>query len=161
MAIWQFAFELVPVAAMVRLHGAVPAVLDQYAAHVPDAHFDPDEEFPNYWHGFDKACLNQAVEKLLPRCVSWSDEATMYGDLQGSDIQVWGDSVAVRLDCRDFNAALFEGVLELARQFDCMLALKDGGTIIAPHRQAVLAAIMQSPAVRFLSDPAAYLARVD
>ncbi len=157
MAVWQFQFELVPVQGILRIQGEPVCALPQFAAMDPGAEYDEDQEYPNYWEGVDMAPVHKAIEQLLPKGAPWSDDATMYGDSKTDDIQVWDDTVGVRLDCRKFRVELLEAVLNVAKDFGCVLALKEGGRVIAPEMPLVLGALRESSAVRFIRDPAGYL----
>jgi len=161
MAVWQFKFTLVPTEGIVKAHGQVPDYLPQYAAVVPDACLDDEMVWPNYWEGVDKSAIHALAKIVLPVADSWSIEATMYGHSDTDDIQVWDDSVDVRLDCSNPNVKLLESIVAVADHCGCCLVLCEGGRVIAPVSEQVIDALTASSASRFVNNPNAFLASVD
>jgi hypothetical protein len=127
MAVWQFKFTVLPVAGILRVHGKMVDALPQFAARTPDAVFDEEEEFPNYWEGIDSTPMKKLAESVLPLAKSWSEEATMFGDSKRDDIQIWEDSVDVRLDCSNLDLTLLDAIVSTARKWNCCLVLCEGG----------------------------------
>ncbi|MFB9244591.1 hypothetical protein IV454_12690 [Massilia antarctica] len=157
MAAWQFAFVVIPVAGIIRMHGRMVDVLPEFAARMPDASFDADQACSNYWQGIDNTSMHGMAKSMLPVATSWSDEATMYGNSTADDIQIWEDSVNVRLDCRNLNVALLTAVLDASCAANCCLVLLEGGRIIAPVPQLVTDALHASAAARFVDNPRRFL----
>ena len=161
MAVWQFKFTLVPTEGIVKAHGKVPYCLPQFAAVVPDACLDDEMVWPNYWEGVDKSAIHALAKSVLPLADSWSTEATMYGHSKTDDIQVWDDSVDVRLDCSNLNIRLLENIVTIANNCGCCIVLCEGGRVIAPVLEKVKDALKASSASRFVKDPNAFLASSD
>lgn len=113
MAVWQIKFTLVPTVGIVKTHGKVPDYIPQFATVVPEACLDDEMVWPNYWEGVDKSPIHALAKRVLPVADSWSTEATMYGNSKKEDIQVWDDSVDVRLDCSNLNIGCSEASLLL------------------------------------------------
>jgi len=157
MAVWQFKFTIVPVAGILRGHGKMVDVLPQFAARTPDAIFADEDEFPNYWEGIDSTPMKELAERLLPLAESWSDEATMYGNTKTDDIQIWEDSVDVRLDCSNLNLTLLDAIVSAAREWNCCLVLCEGGRIVSPNLQLLIDAVNASSAMKFVKNPKAFL----
>lgn len=161
MAVWQFKFTLIPAGRIVEVHGKVPDLLLQFAAVVPDASFDDEMVWPNYWEGVDKSAIHALAKSVLPVADSWSAEATMYGNSKTDDIQVWDDSVDVRLDCSNLNIRLLESIVAIADDCGYCIVLCEGGRVIAPIVEQVTEALKASSASRFVKDPNAFLASSD
>ena len=161
MAVWQFKFTILPVAGIFRVHGGMIDVLSEFAERAPDAQFDEDKEFPNYWEGIDSSPMHALAKSMLPITKSWSDEATMFGNSKTDDIQIWKDSVNVRLDCSNLNVALLEAVVAVASESNCCLVLSEGGRIIPPVLHLVLDAANASPASRFVKNPTGFIVSND
>lgn len=153
MAIYQFQFVLIPSDGIARLHSGNVDFIGEYAARHIDAEVDLDEESPNYWEGIDKKPLRHVIENLLPVCESWSEEASMYGDSEGDHIEIWNNTIDVSLDARNLNASLLLAILAVAQAQNCKLVLKDGGKVIAPNLEEVVAGINESSAMKFLRNP--------
>ena len=161
MAVWQFKFTLVPTEGIVKAHGKVPDSMPQFAAVVPDACLDNEMVWPNYWEGVDKSAIHALAMSVLPVADSWSNEATMYGNSKTDEIQVWDDSVDVRLDCSNLNIRLLEGIVTIAEDCGCCIVLCEGGRVIAPILEQVIDALKTSSAARFVKNPKAFLASSD
>jgi hypothetical protein len=161
MAVWQFKFTLVPTEGIVKTHGQVPDYLPQFAAVAPDACHDDEMVWPNYWEGVDKSAFHALARSVLPVADSWSTEATMYGHSKRDDIQVWDDSVDVRLDCSNLNVKLLESIVAIADDCGCYIVLCESGRVIAPVSEQVIDALKASSAARFVKDPNAFLVSSD
>ena len=160
MAAWQFTFSLVPVAGILSVYGEMVDALPEYAARLPDAPFDEDADYPNYWEGIDQTFVHDMAKSVLPLTASWCEDATIYGDTKTDDIQIWEDNVIVRLNCGDLNLALLETIVAAARTNGCCLVLNEAGRIISPEYQLVLDALHASSAARFVKDPRTFLASI-
>jgi hypothetical protein len=161
MAAWQFKFTLVPMEGIVKAHSKVPDFLPQFAAVVPDACLDDEMVWPNYWEGVDKSAIHTFAKSVLPVADSWSTEATMYGHSKTDEIQVWDNSVNVRLDCSNLNVRLLESIVTIADDCGCCIVLCEGGRVIAPVLEQVTDALKASSASRFVKDPYAFLVSND
>jgi hypothetical protein len=161
MAVWQFQFTVIPVAGIIKIHGEMVGVIPQFAARMPDAIFDEHKVYPDYWEGIDKTAIHALVKRLLPVAESWSDEAFMYGNSKIDDIQIWEDSVYVRLNCSSLNVELLENIVAIANDLNYCIVLSEGGRVIAPMMQLMIDAINASSASKFIKNPKAFLESTD
>jgi hypothetical protein len=144
MASWQFDVHVVPreSASEDRIAGPI----DDWSAwrgRQPDDHF-----------------LEQ-LGVLLPEAKSWDDASRTWGQEEGTRVDVSFrddqiDEVFVRVDLRSPQGKLLEGILSLARAVDAVF-VTPGGQRIEPSVKPFLAAIVDSPAFSFVSNPAAFL----
>jgi hypothetical protein len=105
------------------------------------------------------------LAKLLPERSGWTTAICFYGDEKSNDAHVLFDGSAIstvqfRLDAGDLSLALIEGMCELARHLDCVFVGRIDGTVIKPRHEAVLRAVLQSRASRFVDDPEKFLAAI-
>ncbi|WP_152567965.1 hypothetical protein [Sphingopyxis sp. LC81] len=150
MAAWQFTLDLIPSSAA-RLNGvdAIRMTREQLDEIEPEISV---EKLPG---------LFQALSRLLPEKESWAPDLHIWGDEKSHDVQIWfeGDRVEgiqLRLDVANPSFPLVSGMCGLARDLQCVFAAREGA-IIQPSAEAVVRAVMQSPAMRFVRDPQAYI----
>lgn len=151
MALWQFALDLIPVSAA-RVSGVEAIRLDDGLRDVPLLSFSNAQI----------ADLTGHLSILLPESQSWNSSLRIWGNEKSDDVQVWFEGSAVefvqfRLDVSNLSFRFVGGICELARQFGCLLAARDGA-IIQPRVEPVVKAVLRSPAMKFVQDPDAYLA---
>jgi hypothetical protein len=101
--------------------------------------------------------MHVLAASVLPLATSWSDEATMYGNEKTDHLQIWEDSVHVRLDCTNPDLALLAAVAAAAGDANCCLVLRETGRIISPQLDGVADALRASAASKFVNNPRAYL----
>ena len=102
------------------------------------------------------------LDALLPAKEAWSKNLRIWGDETTQDVQVWFEGervecVQFRINAGDLSLALISGICAIARNLSCVLASRDGA-VVQPTTEAVIRAVLQSPATRFVRDPKAYLA---
>ena len=120
-------------------------------------------EDPHYWReSVIPDDLIQRVRSIMPDRDSWSDEALMFGDEQGSDFEVWYsekdvDSIYFRWDLRSPDLEVLNQIVTLARRLGAYIVSGDRATVVEPDFQAVLSDIRHSSAYRFCQDPQAFL----
>lgn len=152
MAIWQFTFYLVPRDSVERLHGSAVLILEAFAP-IEFEEWTEGKEHPNYWVGRSPISYAAQIEGLLPARKSWSQDALMFGDEDGDDIDLWEDDIRVRLDLRNFNHHLAQGVVHLAADEGLMLVMGQTGRLIPPNYEKLIREIGQSRSARFVMDP--------
>ena len=150
MALWQFTLDLVPAAAA-RIDGTQAIRLSREQLDAIKLDLLPE----------DAPKLYGALSSLLPEKAAWSDDLRIWGDDRTDDVQVWFDGARIdfvqfRLNVADLSLELIDGICALARHFGCVLASREGA-IVQPTAQAVVRAVLQSPATRFVRDPQGYL----
>lgn len=105
--------------------------------------------------------LFEELGHLLPEKSGWSDDMRIWGDEKSHDVQVFFDAgeieyLQMRIDVRTPSIALVSGLCAMARSRKWVFATRDG-KIVQPSTEAVIRAILQSDASRFVADPKAFL----
>lgn len=160
MAIWHFEFSLIPIAGIYKAHGKMVDFLPEYGQRQPDAPFLEDADFFNYWAGSDLSSGPvRLLEKLLPQKESWRDNARMYGSKDQSQLEVGNEDIRCIFNVSKLDIPLLTAVINIARELDCKLALKDGGKLIDPDMDMVIEALRNSLAWKFVKDPEGVLTR--
>jgi hypothetical protein len=150
MAVWQFTLDLIPSFAA-RLDGVDAIRMTREQLDEIDTEI-PVEKQPY---------LFQTLSGLLPEKEAWSPDLRIWGDEKSHDVQIWFEEdhiegVQLRLDVANPSLPLVSGICGLARHLQCVFAARDGA-IIQPSAEAVVRAMMQSPATRFVRNPQAYI----
>ncbi|WP_043606651.1 hypothetical protein [Novosphingobium sp. Rr 2-17] len=150
MALWQFELDLIP-AMGARVAGADAIQLSR----------EQLDAIPLRLSNEDMSKLFGWLESLLPEKASWSKDLRIWGDEKTDDVQVSfaGEKiefVQFRINVGNLSLALVSGICAIARNLDCVLASRQGA-IVRPTSEAVVRAVLQSPATRFVRDPKAYL----
>jgi len=158
MAIWQFQFSLIPTAGILKAHGGLIATLPEYATRDPDSPVKELSEFNNYWTDIELASpLVGLLEQLLPPKKSWSKDAKMFGCDEKNNIEIWGDDINCAVDVRDLDISLLSSIIEIAKNMQCKIVLKDGGRVIDPDIPKVMDALNNSLSMKFVLDPVRYM----
>ncbi|MBF9151359.1 hypothetical protein [Novosphingobium jiangmenense] len=150
MALWQFSLDLIPASAATVEGTAVIRLRRDQLDAIP---LDLSSE--------DAGRLFGWLNRLLPEAVSWSDSLRIWGDVRKDDVKVFLsshgiESVQYRLNAADLSIHLISGICAIARKLGCVFASSECG-IVQPTDEAVIRAIMQSPATRFVQDPKGFL----
>ncbi|WP_163836659.1 hypothetical protein [Spartinivicinus ruber] len=154
MAIWQFGFYLVPTNGIIKEHGHIPPILDQYKSRDEDTSFNEEQQFRNYWSNSDiPAFVKEQISKRLPLMKSWSKEAEMYGSDDGSKVEIWEDDIICLVDARNCKYELLEILSNIAFKLDCKLVLKGCGKVIDADYQKLLKEFENSVARKFVLNP--------
>ena len=157
MATWQATVDLVPRARAVAL--TAEPLTGKFFEWEPDL-ADVDwwvSDQPPRW-------LAERLDALASRAVSWAADLEMWGNADGNRIDVWRDaghvdSISVRFDMRAPDEGFVLGVAALARDLGCLFYSQEHMLVDAtPDALATL--LRQSPALRFVRDPLAFLQRV-
>ncbi|MGV1834758.1 hypothetical protein ACQZ6C_08360 [Rhizobium rhizogenes] len=153
MALWQFVFDLIPSSAA-TINGVVAARMNRDQLDAIELNFSrPNVE-----------AIFEHVGMMLPEKQSWAPDLRIWGDEKTDDVQIYLrgatiEGVQFRLNVPDLSLPLVGKICALAREFDCVLATRNGA-IIRPNSQTLVRAITQSGAARFVSDPERYLREV-
>ncbi|MDB5575690.1 MAG: hypothetical protein JWR80_866 [Bradyrhizobium sp.] len=151
MAVWQF--ELDPIPASAALIEGVPAI--HLAPEVRDSlvlGLTPDE----------RKELIALFDDLLPRQQAWSSGLRVWGNTRGTDIQLYldddgTDALKIRIDAKSFTTSFIDALCLLALTYDWVF-LTERGAVLQPTSEAVLRALLNSPARRFVETPGVVLA---
>ena len=115
MALWQYTFHIIPYSSSEKL---------RIGKQLESAEYFDDSEF---WIPFNyKMEEFKDLEKILPLGKSWSEQITVYGNLETNCIEVISEndkvvSVSLRLDFRENYHPLLENVLTFLRQKNMLL----------------------------------------
>lgn len=150
MALWQFAFNLIPSSAT-TVSGVAAARMSRDQLNAIELNF-PQQTVDTIF---------ERVGMMLPEDQSWTSEMRIWGDEKTDDVQIAFQGTAIeyiqfRLDVSNLSLPLIGSICALAREFSCVFATMSGG-IIRPRSAALIRAIAQSEAARFVSDPEGYL----
>lgn len=150
MALWQFALDAFP-AVKANVDGIDAIYLSRDMLDAMDLTLGPTQQL----------ALFSALGLLLPEKRPWSDELRIWGDEKADDITVFLDGqriegIQFRLEVSNLSIALIGGICALAREFGWLFASRRG-EVIQPTPEAILRAVTQSPASKFVRDPRGYL----
>ena len=150
MAVWQFVVDLFPASAA-TVGGAAAARMSREQLDAIELEFTLAQA----------KVLLERVGALLPNKASWAPDLRTWGNEKTDDAQIsfQGDAIEhaqFRLNVPDLSMSLVQGICSLARDLDCVLATRTG-VIVQPSSEAVIRAITQSDAARFVRDPERFL----
>ncbi len=154
MAIWQFRLDLLPQKLVQDRDATVPTAL-------PPAY----AEETVWWSGVQPPIgFERALGEILPEIDSWSTSMRIWGDERSNSAVVCyrGDDkahvewVGFRIDVRVISRPLLAGICLIARKCGCVLVTSKR-EILEPEEGPILAAIDESVAKLFLTNPVAAL----
>ena len=157
MAVWQSTLHLVPRAKAVALCGEpLNGEFLDLEEDLADVEWWTEEQPPGD--------LGQRVDALLSRARAWSPDLETWGTEDGDRIDVWRDEgrvveLTVRFDMRSPNESFILGIATLAHELGCLL-LSQERLLVDPKPDTLAALLRQSPAMRFVEDPLAFLRRI-
>ena len=152
MAIWQYTFELIPRAKLIKLFGDVPQTIDA-----------DDYEQVEWWS--DGTNLTADFENRLASFAasykSWSADVKCWGAEDCNVVQVIMDGgrvveLSVRFDLRKLDETFLHNMVGFARDNECVF-LTESMRVIEPSADVLKAVLMSSDAWRFVEDPRRYL----
>ena len=154
MAIWQFRVVLVPQSTFETRGEPLPVSIS--SVEVADQLWWSKVQPPE---GFERQ-----IDLMSPEIESWSEEIRIWGSEDTNDAHVCYtdaskkvvEEIAFRLDVRDLSPDLVRMICALAQQLSCVLLTADS-EILRPVQSEVLAAIRNSTAAKFVSNPATTL----
>lgn len=153
MALWQFVFDLIPSSAA-TINGMVAARMSR-------------DQLDAIELGFSEPAAGAIFERvgmMLPEIRSWGRGLRIYGNEDADDVKISFEGTTIeevqfRLNVTDLSSALIGDVCAFARELNCVFATRSGA-IIRPYSAALVRAITQSDAARFVSDPERYLREI-
>jgi hypothetical protein len=153
MAIWQFDLHLLPEAGILRLYG-----------HIPFAVPNDSIDHQSVWCDLPPP-TDISFDHMLPHMKSWHPEVTQWGDGDSNRIDVARTAgqiadILVRIDVRKDALPFVQAITQFSEQND-LLILMENGHLICPSVNRILRAIHNSPAFKFVLDPAAFLEELE
>jgi len=149
-ALWQFKVALIP-QNWIDSGGIVEELFS-------------DEEFDQSaaWAEYCDSRLEESLSTALQKSESWHSDLTLWGDIDGDDIQLWRDhgkveSLQVRFDLRNPTLALFQSVVDIARELGLAILALEMRSIVPLDPRELLHVAAESNAARFLDDPHSFL----
>ena len=163
MAVWQASFHMVPRERVAELFPGWfdPPFEPDYVTTLPSE--DPTEL--DWWASRQPpADFRAALDRLLPRFSSWSPDLEWWGSEDKDRVDVFSEagrieSVYIRFDMRAPNAKFVDGIATLAADMNCdFIGLP--GMLYEGSAAGLAVALRNSPALRFVEDPIAFLSTV-
>ncbi|MFK4768988.1 hypothetical protein [Rhizobium sp. ZW T2_16] len=150
MAIWQFAFDLMPSSAAI-INGAAAARMTRAQLEAVNQDFSS----PTIMHLFER------LNSMMPEKTSWSPSLRIWGDEKTNDVQVvlgepGIEGVQFRLDVANLSMPLVAQICSLAQDTACVLVTRDGA-IVRPNGTSLIRAVMRSNAARYVRDPERFI----
>jgi hypothetical protein len=158
MAIWQFRAILIPKGTLAKVFGSVPPAIP--IALAEDFHWWSDAQPPT---GFERQ-----IDSFLPQIEPWSKDMRMWGYKDGDAAYVCyvdesktvTQEIGFSVDARAVAAKFIDAICAFAKQLGCVLMTTEYA-VLPPESAAVLSAIEQSTAKRFVYDPVSTLQNLD
>jgi hypothetical protein len=159
MAVWQFKLSIVPVVGLRKHSKSLGDILPEYQSNNSDPHRELVES-PNYWVESEALMniLTRELSQLFPERESWSSDAKMFGTEHGDSIEIWPDDIRCAFDVRKPNMLFLNSIIDIANVNHCILVMDDG-KLISPDITELAPILVNSRAVKFVSDPVAFLTR--
>ncbi len=159
MSIWQFKINAYPCEFVIEQWGHVPSNIGWDVATIDgkssELNCEPDDFNP--WQGRDYGSTCSEVVGVLPQACTWSEDAMMFGAKGKNWVEVWQDSLHVRIDCRSTDETLIRSLADLFQRLDVVVANQENGSVIENTTEALVEAIQGSLALQFVQDPGATL----
>jgi hypothetical protein len=163
MAVWQASFDIVPRERVAELFPGWfdPPFEPDYVEILPS---EEPEELDWWATRQPPADFRATLDRLAPRFSSWSPNLEWWGSEDGDRVDVFRDagrveSVYVRFDMRAPNTTFIDGIANLAADMNCDF-IGFPGMLYEGSTAGLAAALRNSPALRFVEDPIAFLATV-
>lgn len=149
MAVWQFQLRMIPRLPVVARFGCIPKALP------------PSETWDWTWEHQPPGDYRQIIESFTETYPSWSPDILMWGSENGNRIHVVIEDgrvseASARLTLREFSMEFAVGIISLAKHCDWLLAL-NGDTLSLPDQDALLTAVKESNAMKFVMNPIEFL----
>lgn len=151
MAAWQYTFELIPRAKLIKLFGDVPPNVSA-----------GDYEAAEWWSDAQPVGdYENCLASFAAPCKSWSADMKCWGAEDSNVVKAVLDAgrvveLSVRFDLRTSDEAFLLGVVNFARDNECLF-LTESMEMVEPLADVLKATLMSSDARRFVEDPRAYL----
>lgn len=153
MATWQFDASLLPAHEIVMAgDGSASSIsAEQFDAFDWWSTGQPPPDLPDRL-----TMLFGEGPRAIPGGSSWGSETGNRVDV-GTREDGRVDEIWFRLDAREVDGRLVEGIADLAAQLGCMIRVADDGSLLRPEARLILEALDASLAARFVRDPKAAL----
>ena len=155
MAIWQFAFHLLPRESVEQHFGILPLMIKR-------REFDQVK-----WWQEPYSTLNLTGEfsKFLSKAPSWSEDIEIWGKENEDRIDVVRENgqladLYVRVDVRKISFSFLMQVLGLAQKYNWLL-LTQSNYVLFPSFGKLLSAIHRSDSFKFVENPQAFLTELE
>jgi hypothetical protein len=151
MAIWQFAFSVIPSDKEIKYHSS-----DKKVQNIDDI---------MSWHGYSlKDSSIKELCKILKPSKSWSDDIKLFGHTEETCIELFYegivlDDVSIRLDLRNLTTEILEAILSFIDSNNAVILTSDG-SILKPVIKEIIEEVRKSEAHSFLSNPDAFLSQI-
>jgi hypothetical protein len=153
MAVWQFAFSLVPTSAVKDVLS-----LAQYQKSPDGPKVLEESEIETLWNDSGQLRdIAEAASCILPEVKHWSAQARMFGDEESNRIEVWNDDIYCRADLRTDPTVFLHAVLDLSVRFKCKIVIDGPGIVIEPSIAAMKSQMQKSIAYKFCENPREFL----
>jgi len=158
MAIWQFRLDFVPEKAVRSRYSALPATMTENMA----------EDFP-WWSDIQPPLGFEVwIDAILPQIPSWSESMRIWGNERSDTACVCYveenknrvELIEFRVDVQKLSSGFVKQICDLAQRLECVLVTSDH-RVLVPDKSAVLRAIDNSTAKKFLEDPISTLRGLD
>jgi len=154
MAVWQFKFSFVPKSGVLKQHGSIPHILDEFLPYDGKHKLKETSEYLNYWEEQEVTRVDfDFFESIIPKVDSWDESAIMYEDSEGNRIEVWDDDINCRIDARKFNLSLINNILNYALEKNWLIAITSNGHVITPNIFSFIKEFKLSFSFKFCEDP--------
>jgi hypothetical protein len=129
MALNQFDLNLFSHREVVQAFGEIPATI----------RWSVEDDRPSYlnFSPFSPEVV-EAVSRILPEMNSWTDSAKMFGESNGNKIELWDDSIRVRIDMRWENQDFVEALVQLSVLLGCIIVCAEGGVVLEPNETSLV-----------------------
>lgn len=156
MALWQWDFDLVPKAEVLKYVPGLPSSFDQ-------EFFDSI----NWWSGYSRTRLFGLFDGILARhdppeaqsSRSWGsyDEDRIVLGLENGLLA----DIEVRVDLRNLNYPMLNSIVDIAKKEEFLFYVPESGRVLEPILTEVLNEIQNSRKMSFVLDPAKFFADKD
>lgn len=154
MAVWQFTIAFLP-QDWLDAGGDVHALFEEETFDAASA-----------WRSYRHPKLEEILGSALRKGKSWHSELTIWGSEQTDDIQLFRskdrvESITVRFDLRQPNMALFQQVIQIAKELRLAIVILETISVVPLDVLRLLRAAAESRAAHFVLDPASFLSRME
>jgi len=158
MAIWQFRLDFAPEKEIRSRYGGLPTTMTENMA----------EDFPWWSNVQPPVGFEEWIDDILPQMSSWSESLRVWGTKDSDTAYVWYvdekkgrvELIEFRIDVRKLSRAFVADTCKLAKRLDCVLVTSEH-RVLVPAESAVLGAINNSTAKKFVEDPVSTLQNLD
>ena len=157
MGAWHFEITLLPEIGLVKFHGEIPEMIEEFRKLTADVDLSeiPDR---NYWDGIDIFQDVLPAAKIIFSNVAFeSNYLIVLGTITGNNISLRADEVSFEFDLRELDLEVLEEIMRLARKFECKIVAGDQGKVVDPQVPQVAQLIKESDALKFVMNPREFI----